>query len=72
MKPEATFQHTRSSGKKHTYTVQVYGNKYVILLGDKELKRASRVATFGNVSPLEADRVFAISDIEQLLDMEEE
>jgi len=67
-----TISHTRTAGKRLTYTIKVYGNKYVILLGDKLLKQSVRVVTVGGVDPIEADLAFAIADVEKLLGMSEE
>jgi hypothetical protein len=68
-----SFAHVRTTGRKLTYEVRIYPNRYVIARDGKVLKDASRpVVMGGDVGDDEATRVFAINDIEQLVGMAEE
>ena len=71
--PEKTFRHTRSTGQRLTYDVRVLSNRYTISLNGEVLKDALRPSILGgNVADDDATAVFAIADIEQLVDMSEQ
>ncbi|MCS4509151.1 hypothetical protein [Xylophilus ampelinus] len=69
------FKHTRSSGKRLTYDVEVSGSAWTIFLNGKELANSGNRVDAGGIGAVTGDtagRVWAISTIEQLLDMPEE
>lgn len=70
---EHKFQHTRSTGLGLTYEVRVVANRYIISHQGAVLKDALRPTVVGgNVSDDDATKVFAISDIEDLVGMSEQ
>ena len=70
--PMISFKHTRTTGKKLTYEVSIYPNRYVIALSGTVMKDASRPVVLGaGACDDEAARIFAIEDIEKLVGMDE-
>lgn len=66
------FEYTRSSGMRLAYEVRVLANQYIISHEGIVLKEAlCPLIVGGNVSPEEAIKIFAIRDIENLVDMRE-
>lgn len=74
MEPIERFAHTRSMGKQLTYDVAIWTNRYTISLHGDVLKEWGAPVMLGGdvVNPIQAARVFAISDIENLTGMREE
>jgi hypothetical protein len=66
-------QHTRSTGKKHTYDIEMTTNSYEIFLNGKSLKHSGVFAgMFGEITGSDALCIHAVSDIENLTGMAEE